>query len=158
MLDSGGWAYPTIGGRPWLEKPPMPWWLVVALGRLTGGVDETVARLPSALAATMLVLGVAVVAARHYGPGIGVLAGAIQATTAWAVMRGRLAEADMLLACLSTWAIVAFDRMCEADAESESGAGADPGSRGRPGVVPVGRSSSCWAPPRWSRGSASEPS
>ncbi len=59
MLDSGGWAFPTIGGRPWLEKPPMPWWLVVALGRLTDGVDETVARLPSAVAATMLVLGVA---------------------------------------------------------------------------------------------------
>ena len=26
-------------------------------------------------------------------------------------MRGRLAEADILLACLITWAIVAFDRI-----------------------------------------------
>ncbi len=69
------------------------------------------ARLPSVLAATLLVLGVAVAASRHYGPGIGVLAGAVQATTAWTVLRGRLAEADMLLACLITWAIVAFDRM-----------------------------------------------
>jgi 4-amino-4-deoxy-L-arabinose transferase-like glycosyltransferase len=111
MLDSGIWAYPTIGGLPWLEKPPLPWWLTVALGRLAGGVDETVARLPSVLAATLLVFGVAVAATRHYGRGIGVLAGAIQATTAWTVLRGRLAEADMLLACLITWAIVAFDRM-----------------------------------------------
>ncbi len=111
MLDSGDWAYPTIGGLPWLEKPPLPWWLTVALGRIVGGVDETVARLPSVLAATLLVLGVAVLAARHYGPGLGVLAGAVQATTAWTVLRGRLAEADMLLACLITWAIVAFDRM-----------------------------------------------
>ena len=71
------------------------------------------ARLPSALAATMLVLGVAVVAARHYGPGIGLIAGAVQTTTAWTVMRGRLAEADMLLACLITWAIVAFDRILQ---------------------------------------------
>jgi hypothetical protein len=39
------------------------------------------------------------------------LSGAVQATTAWTVFRGRLAEADMLLACLVTWAIVAFDRM-----------------------------------------------
>ena len=31
-------------------------------------------------------------------------AGAIQATTAWTVFRGRLAEADILLACLITWA------------------------------------------------------
>src|SRR5262249_12864963 len=48
MLDSGAWANPTIGGRPWLEKPPLPWWLVVAAGRVAGGVDEAVARFPSA--------------------------------------------------------------------------------------------------------------
>ncbi len=120
MLDSGGWGYPTIGGLPWLEKPPMPWWLVAALGRLAGGVDETVARLPSAMAAALLVLGVAVVAARHYGAGIGVLAGAVQATTAWTAIRGRLAEADMLLACLIAWAIVFFDRMCDAEADSRA--------------------------------------
>src|SRR5204862_343265 len=46
ILDSGGWAYPTIGGRPWLEKPPLPWWLTAVLGRGAGGVDEGVARLP----------------------------------------------------------------------------------------------------------------
>ena len=85
MLDSGSWAYPTIGGRPWLEKPPLPWWLVAAAGRIAGGVDEAVARFPSAIAAALLVLGVAVLAARHYGPGIGLLAGAVQATTAWTV-------------------------------------------------------------------------
>jgi 4-amino-4-deoxy-L-arabinose transferase-like glycosyltransferase len=117
MLESGTWAYPTICGRPWLEKPPLPWWLVVAAGRIAGGVDEFVARLPSAIAATLLVLGVAVIAARHYGPGIGLLAGAVQATTAWTVQRGRLAEADVLLVCLITWAIAAFDRMGAQDGE-----------------------------------------
>ena len=111
ILDSGNWGYPTIGGLPWLEKPPLPWWLVASLGHCAGGVNETVARLPSALAAMGLVLGVAILAARHYGPGIGLLAGAVQATTAWTVMRGRLAEADVLLACLVTWTIVAFDRI-----------------------------------------------
>ena len=48
-------------------------------GAFAGGVNETVARLPSALAAIGLVLGVAVLAARHYGPSIGLLAGAVQA-------------------------------------------------------------------------------
>jgi 4-amino-4-deoxy-L-arabinose transferase-like glycosyltransferase len=111
ILDSGNWEYPTIGGLPWLEKPPLPWWLVAGLGRCVGGVNETVARFPSALAAIAMVWGVAVLAARHYGPGIGLLAGAVQATTAWTVTRGRLAEADILLACLITWAIVAFERV-----------------------------------------------
>ena len=110
MLDSGNWLYPRIGGLPWLEKPPLPWWLVAAFGRCAGGVNETIARLPSALAAIVLVLGVAILATRHYGAYIGILAGAIQATTAWTVVRGRLAEADILLACLITWAILAFDR------------------------------------------------
>jgi 4-amino-4-deoxy-L-arabinose transferase-like glycosyltransferase len=111
ILDSGNWAYPTIGGLPWLEKPPLPWWLVAALGRCTNGVNETVARFPSALAAIGLVVGIAMLAARHYGSSIGLLAGAVQATTGWTVMRGRLAEADILLACLITWAIVAFDQI-----------------------------------------------
>jgi hypothetical protein len=110
ILDSGGWGYPRIGGLPWLEKPPLPWWLVAALGHFAGGVTETVARLPSALAAGGLVLAVAALGTRHYGAGIGLLAGAIQATTAWTVIRGRLAEADILLACLVAWALVAFDR------------------------------------------------
>ena len=109
ILHSGEWRYPTIGGLPWLEKPPLPWWLVAILARCTGGVTETVARFPSALAALGLVLGVALLATRHYGSSIGLLAGAIQTTTAWTVMRGRLAEADILLACMMTWTIVAFD-------------------------------------------------
>jgi len=111
ILHSGEWGYPTIGGLPWLEKPPLPWWLVAVLARCTGEVTETVARLPSALAAIVLVLGVAILATRHYGSSIGLLAGAMQATTVWTVMRGRLAEADILLTCMITWTIVAFDRI-----------------------------------------------
>jgi len=42
---------------------------------------------------------------------MGVLAGAIQATTGWWIFRGRLAEADIMLACLVTWTLVAFDRL-----------------------------------------------
>jgi 4-amino-4-deoxy-L-arabinose transferase-like glycosyltransferase len=114
ILDSGQWLYPTIGGLPWLEKPPLPWWLAAAFGRFAGGIDETVARLPSALAAIGLILGVAVLAARHYGPTISLLAGAVQATTAWTVLRGRLAEADVLLACMIVWSIVVFDEMLAA--------------------------------------------
>src|SRR5262245_12991111 len=92
---SGNWWHPTIGGLPWLETPPLPFWLVAAAGRLAGGVSPLAARLPSAIAAAGLALGVAALAARRYGGAIGLLSGAIQATTAWTVMRGRLAEADM---------------------------------------------------------------
>ncbi len=98
---------------------------MAALGYSTGGVNETVARFPSALAAVSLILGVAMLAARHYGPHIGLLAGSVQATTAWTVMRGRLAEADILLACLVTWTIVAFDRVLPNAAVQSGGSSGD---------------------------------
>ena len=149
MLDSGTWAYPTIDGRPWLEKPPLPWWLVAAAGRIAGGVDESVARLPSAIAATLLVLGVAVLAARHYGPGIGLLAGAVQATTAWTVA-ARPAGRGRRPAGLP-------DHLGHRRLRPDGRRPRPTMRAGGDGVAAGGRSSSCWGPRRWSRGSASAP-
>ena len=36
MIARGDVLVPTIGGRPWLEKPPLPIWLVALSGRLAG--------------------------------------------------------------------------------------------------------------------------
>jgi 4-amino-4-deoxy-L-arabinose transferase-like glycosyltransferase len=111
MLASGDWLVPTIDGRPWLEKPPLLHWLVMLTGSIAGDVTELAARLPSALAAGLLALAVATLASRRFGATVGGLAGCIQATTSWTVIRGRLADADMLLACLIAWTIVALDRL-----------------------------------------------
>ncbi|WP_020467088.1 ArnT family glycosyltransferase, partial [Singulisphaera acidiphila] len=111
MIASGSGLVPTIGDRPWLEKPPLAVWLVALLGRVTGEVDEVVARAPSAVAGALLTVGVATLAAGRFGASVGLLTGLVQATTLWTMMRGRLAEADMLLACLVTWTVVAFDRL-----------------------------------------------
>ncbi len=111
IVASGHWWHPAIGGLPWLEKPPLPFWLVAALGWCAGEITPTVARLPSAAAALGLALGVGLLAARRYGSAIGILAAAVQTTTAWTILRGRLAEADILLACLITWTLLAFDRL-----------------------------------------------
>jgi hypothetical protein len=75
MLAGGDGLVPTIGGRPWLEKPPLAHWLVATAGWAAGRVDEGVARLPSAVAAAALALGVATLASRRFGPGVGRLAG-----------------------------------------------------------------------------------
>ena len=111
MIARGAVLVPTIDGRPWLEKPPLAFWLVALAGKTSGEVTEFVARVPSAVAATLLAIGVATFTARRFGPNIGWLAGLIQASTFWFVVRGRLAEADIVLACLVTWAMVAFDRL-----------------------------------------------
>ena len=111
MIASGDLLTPTVGGLPWLEKPPLAIWLVALIGKLAGGVSEGVARLPSVFAALALVLVVALTAARRFGPSVGLLAGLIQATTAWTVMRGRLAEADILLAALVAATLAAFGHL-----------------------------------------------
>lgn len=120
MLASGDPLIPAVGGRPWLEKPPLAVWLAALAGRVSGGVSETAARAPSAVAAALLALGVAALAARRFGPAVGLLAGLTQATTVWTVMRGRLAEVDIILACLVTWSVVAFDRLRSTWADLEA--------------------------------------
>ena len=119
MLQSGNPLIPTLGGRPWLEKPPLAIWLVTLVGRLSGGIGEAEARLPSAVAATLVALGVATLGTRRFGSNVGLLAGLVQVTTSWTILRGRLAEADMLLACIVTWTLVAYDYLrMPADPES----------------------------------------
>ncbi len=109
MLASGDVLVPSINGMPWLEKPPGTCWLVALLGFVAGGVDETVARLPSAAAGVALALGVAFWTSRRFGSHLGLLAGCVQATTLWTVSHARLAEADMILAALFAWTLIAFD-------------------------------------------------
>ena len=50
MLRSGDYITPHLNGQPWLEKPPLYYWLAAVSFRLFG-VTEWAARLPSALAA-----------------------------------------------------------------------------------------------------------
>jgi 4-amino-4-deoxy-L-arabinose transferase-like glycosyltransferase len=115
MVAAGTWLVPTINGVPWLEKPPAAIVAVAALTRLSGRSDEFVVRLPSALAAVALAATVCVLAARRWGPLAGCLAGLAQATTVWAVTRGRLADVDVILAALVAGALAAFDAIRGAD-------------------------------------------
>jgi 4-amino-4-deoxy-L-arabinose transferase-like glycosyltransferase len=56
MLQRGEWVVPTLQGEPYLDKPPLLYWLVMASYRLLGAHDWS-ARLVAALAvhATVLV-------------------------------------------------------------------------------------------------------
>ena len=143
MIASGAVLVPTIDGQPWLEKPPLAFWLVALAGKLSGEVTEFVARAPSSVAATLLAIGVSIVAAGRFGADVGRLAGLIQASTSWFVMRGRLAEADIVLACLVTWIMLAFDRLRTRDAiPRDSGLGTQDSGGGIRGPHVAFRSSS----------------
>ena len=45
MLSRHDWVTPTLGGLPWLEKPPLYYWQAMLAYRLFG-VSDWAARLP----------------------------------------------------------------------------------------------------------------
>ncbi|QEL19469.1 ArnT family glycosyltransferase [Limnoglobus roseus] len=95
MRQSGDFLHPTVNGRAYPDKPVGSYWLIVLASHLTGGVDETAARLPSALAGVIGVWVVTVLGRRLYGGRASVFAGAVLATSFGFVFYARRATADV---------------------------------------------------------------
>jgi 4-amino-4-deoxy-L-arabinose transferase-like glycosyltransferase len=104
MSRSGDLVTPTLQGRPWLEKPALYYWLAAGACRLLGET-ELAARLPSLLAALVMVAGTVAVGSRIYGPAAGLHAGFVLGTSVLTFGYGRAASMDMLLAATVTLAI-----------------------------------------------------
>lgn len=108
MMERGDWVTPTLGGHPWLEKPPLYYWEAGLAYRLMG-VSDVSARIPSAFDATLLVVAVYWFF-RKFRRGLEVDAALITASCAGIVGYARAASTDMPLAStfcigmLSWWA------------------------------------------------------
>jgi 4-amino-4-deoxy-L-arabinose transferase-like glycosyltransferase len=107
MYRSGDLVTPTLQGQPWLEKPPLYYWLAAAAFAVLGET-ETAARLPSVLATLLLVTATLIVGARLYGPEAGLHAGFAAALAPLIFVYGRAAAMDMLLAATVTGAVALF--------------------------------------------------
>jgi 4-amino-4-deoxy-L-arabinose transferase-like glycosyltransferase len=81
MLDSGDLIVPRLNGSPFLEKPPLYWWVQVA-GFHLFGLSHGVARLPSALFGVLTMLTTYFLGRRLGGPRQGLLAAAVLGSTA----------------------------------------------------------------------------
>jgi 4-amino-4-deoxy-L-arabinose transferase-like glycosyltransferase len=101
MHRSGDYITPTLQGQPWLEKPPLYYWLA-SLSFALFGEGEAAARLPSVIAGVLWVLSVALVGARLFGSAAGVHAGFILGTSVLPFAFGRVATMDLLLASTMT--------------------------------------------------------
>jgi 4-amino-4-deoxy-L-arabinose transferase-like glycosyltransferase len=106
MHRAGEWVTPTLQGRPWLEKTPLYYWLAGGFFSVLGET-ETAARLPSVLAALLLVGVTALAGSRLFGPRAGLSAGFVAGTSLLPFVYGRAASMDMLLAATVTAAIAA---------------------------------------------------
>ena len=102
MLARGDWVTPVLYGHTWLEKPILLYWGEM-LSYSVFGVSDWAARVPSAVAATLLVLGTFLAIRRIRRPAR-LDAALMVASSALILGFGRAAATDMLLAspwCLS---------------------------------------------------------
>ena len=98
----GHWSVPHLNGAVYTQKPPLFFWAIAACGWATGGLDETAARLPSALAAIGALLLVYRIGDRLFGRRAAWLAAAAFATCFKVLWQGRFGQIDMLLTALVT--------------------------------------------------------
>jgi 4-amino-4-deoxy-L-arabinose transferase-like glycosyltransferase len=107
MRADGDYVIPHYGSRPWLERPPLPFWLTIPFVEALG--DSAAAyRLAPLCVAVGCVLLVAWLASVWYGRGVGLLSGLILATIREFTHYATGPECDMFLCGVVTSAIALF--------------------------------------------------
>lgn len=106
MMQRGDWITPTLGGLPWLEKPPLYYWQAILAYKLFG-VSDWAARLPSVFDAFLLVIAIYWFL-RRCRSGLELDGALICATTAGVVGFSRAASTDMPLAAMFSVAMLAW--------------------------------------------------
>jgi 4-amino-4-deoxy-L-arabinose transferase-like glycosyltransferase len=107
MLESRNLIVPTFNGELRVDKPALLYWLQIA-GYQTVGINEFGARLPSALAAMIAVLGSYELGRRLFGPASALLGGLILASTTAFTGAAHFANPDALLNACTVLALLAF--------------------------------------------------
>lgn len=112
MLLDHDWVIPHYGGREWLERPPLPHWATAAVVGLFGDpAAEWTYRLAAALAGALIVAEIGWIASLWFGSGIGLLSGAIFATTRTGFAYATGSECDIFLAAVVTTAVTLVVRL-----------------------------------------------
>lgn len=128
MLARGDWIVPHFDSVPYLDKPPLLYWLTAA-AYAVGGVNEAAARVVPLLSALVTLFFTYLLGARLGTRATGVRAAAICATSLLFLAAARLVLTDMLLTACTTATIAAGAIGCEALAAPDGAGGG--GDRGR---------------------------
>jgi 4-amino-4-deoxy-L-arabinose transferase-like glycosyltransferase len=116
MVSSGDWVIAHLDGVPYMEKAPLPYWLI-AICYLLMGVHDWVARIPTALAAVLLCFVTARYGAWAFGRRAGFYAGLALATSVGLFLFTRILIPDVMLTLTVTVCFVAFQRALNEDGE-----------------------------------------
>lgn len=116
MVQSGDWVIAHLDGVPYMEKAPLPYWLI-AISYLLMGVHDWVARIPTALAAVLLCFVTARYGAWAFGRRSGFYAGLALATSVGLFLFTRILIPDVMLTLTVTVCFMAFKRALNEDGE-----------------------------------------
>ena len=107
ILQSHDWVIPRLDGVPYVEKAPLPYWLI-AISYAIFGVHDWAARIPFALGAVLLCWLVARYGRWAFGDRPGFLAGLVLATCVGLFLFTRILIPDVLLTlcvCVAFWSL-----------------------------------------------------
>ncbi len=105
MFDSGDYVLPRLRGKPYLDKPPLLYWLTAAAYSVLG-VTDAAARLTPALAAIGTVISTYWLGMRLVGPRAAWIGGLSLLASGGFLLTGRFLFMDTLLTCFTTIALL----------------------------------------------------
>ena len=108
IVQRGEWLFPLKTPTTIPSKPPLFHWSAALTSQITGKLDERTIRLPSALYAILGVIAIYALGRRLFGAKVGLLGGAILATTLVYSNQALEARVDMTLCFFITLSLVLF--------------------------------------------------
>jgi 4-amino-4-deoxy-L-arabinose transferase-like glycosyltransferase len=109
MLQNGEWVVPTLQGEPYLDKPPLMYWLVALSYRVLGVSPES-ARLVPALCVHLTILAVYLLGRRSIGERASFWAAVLLAVAPGYVSIARLLLLDgLLVLCVTLSVLCGFE-------------------------------------------------
>ena len=98
MMERGDYIHPYLNGKPYLEKPPFYPWMIMAVSKVTGTLDEFSSRVPAAASAAALVLVTFFLGSMLLDSTAGLIGAAILATNYQFLSNARESVMDMTFA------------------------------------------------------------
>ncbi|MGZ3494757.1 MAG: ArnT family glycosyltransferase, partial [Thermodesulfobacteriota bacterium] len=119
MVEGGDWVSLQLYGRPYLEKPPLFFWLMALSSYLWQGFTSFSARFPSALFGTLTVLIVFLIGKDLFDSRTGFLSSLILATSFLFARFSARANIDATLTFFTTASLFCFLRWYQWDDEKK---------------------------------------
>ena len=110
VVRQGNWMVPQLWGRPRLEKPPLPYWLIASGSLLTGELNEWTLRVPGIVAALLIITGVYWIAGEAGGRVVALLAPVLLLSSIYFAVELRSPSSDLFLTSFTTASLACWWR------------------------------------------------